>query len=74
MRIEPWKKRHKDLKIRYLTLQARYYRLKAKMMSGEPIKQESQLVTKKRYYEVLAKLKRCQISNSRLRQKRENSY
>jgi len=74
MRIEPWKKRHKELKIKYLTLQSRYYRLKAKMIAGEPIREESQLVTKKRYYEVLGKLRRCQAENLRLRQIRENNF
>ena len=69
MKRKPWKKRHRELKIRHLKLQARYYRLKAKMIAGEPIIQGERLVTKKKYYDILGKLKRCQAINAELRQK-----
>lgn len=50
---------YRRLKIRYLRLQSSYYRLKAQMMKGMESK-EPETVSKKRYYELLAKYRRLQ--------------
>ena len=54
-----WKQKYRNLRIRHLKLEAKYCRLKAKMLTGEPLKVPD-MVDKKRYLELKAKYKRLQ--------------
>jgi len=63
MKIEPWKKRYEDLKIKYLLLQSKYYLLKAKYLAKMAPKQiELQPVSREKYYLLLSRLKRCRAA------------
>lgn len=66
-----WMDKYKSLRVRHLKLQAKYYRLKAKLLAGETI--SAGTISKKKYLEVLAKLRRCQAQNMKLREQRDEA-
>lgn len=65
-----WMDRYKSLRVRHLKLQSKYYRLKAKLLADVNLT-EPNIISKKRYLEVLAILRNCQAKNIKLREKIE---
>jgi hypothetical protein len=63
VRIEPWKKRYEELRVKYLLLQSKYYFLKAKYLAKmAPRPNESTVVSKEKYYLLLSRFKRCRAA------------
>lgn len=57
-----YREKYRNLKIKFLILQSKYYKLKAELMEHkkEKIKLSEAETYRKKYLETLAKLRRCQ--------------
>ena len=66
-----WKDKYKSLRIRFLRLEAKYFLVRAKLLADVQLTDIS-YIKKKRYLEVLAKLRRCQAIVIELREQRDS--
>jgi len=64
-----WREKYRKLKIRYLQLQARYYRALAKLHKGETVAEG--YVTKEEYYKLLSRYKILKAKLNEIRLKKE---